>query len=204
MRYKSAELKRKIYDFVNDWKRECGRSPSLKEIADRFGVSRTTIYRYLIEMTNDNIGFSYNGETIETREMNSDNMYLSSAKLVGSIPCGEAETEEEYIEEYINLPASLFGRGDFYILRASGDSMVDAGIDDGDFVVIKKQEYAEIGNIVVALDDENRNTLKRYAGFDDKHFAVLEYMNEAVYPSKQIKVKELQVQGVAKHVIKNL
>lgn len=204
MRSKSLELKRKIYDFVNDWKREYGRSPSLKNIADDMGVSRTTIYRYLVEMNDEGQGLVYTGDTIETRELNSKNMSLSSAKIVGSIPCGEATPEEEYVEEYLNLPASLFGKGDFYILRARGDSMVDIGIDEGDMVVIRKQQRADIGDIVVALDDEGNNTLKRFGGFDKRGHSILEYMNQDVYPDKTIIVKEFVVQGVAQHVIKRL
>lgn len=204
MRSKSLELKKRIYDFVNAWKREYGRSPSLKNIADDMGVSRTTIYRYLVEMNDEGQGLVYTGDTIETRELNSKNMFLSSAKIVGSIPCGEATPEEEYVEEYLNLPASLFGKGDFYILRARGDSMVDVGIDEGDMVVIRKQQKADIGDIVVALDDEGNNTLKRFGGFDKKGSSILEYMNQDVYPDKTIIVKELVVQGVAQHVIKRL
>lgn len=204
MRSKSAALKEKIYDFVNDWKREYSRSPSLKNIADEMGVSRTTIYRYLLEMNEDGQGLTYDGETIETRELNWGNTYLSLAKVVGSIPCGESALEEEYVEDYVNLPASLFGKGEFYILRAKGDSMVDAGIDEGDLVVIRKQQTATEGDIVVALDEENRNTLKRLGGFDDEGNVILEYMNQEVYPDKIITVKELIVQGVAEHVIKKL
>ncbi len=204
MRSKSLELKRKIYDFVNDWKREYGRSPSLKNIADDLGVSRTTIYRYLVEMNDEGQGLVYTGDTIETRELNSENMFLSSAKIVGSIPCGEATPEEEYVEEYLNLPASLFGKGDFYILRARGDSMMDVGIDEGDMVVIRKQQSADIGDIVVALDDGGNSTLKRFGGFDKRGHSILEYMNQDVYPDKMIIVKELVVQGVAQHVIKRL
>lgn len=204
MRYKSLELKKQIYTFVNEWRQAYGKSPSLKNIAEEMGVSRTTIYRYLLEMNDENWGLSYTGDTIETKEFNSENTYLSTAKVVGSIPCGEATPEEEYVEDYINLPASLFGKGEFYILRARGDSMVDAGIDEGDMVVIRKQQTADIGDIVVALDDENCNTLKRFSGFDDEGNAILEYMNQEVYPDKTIIVKELVVQGVAKHVIKKL
>lgn len=112
--------------------------------------------------------------------------------------------EEEYVEDYVNLPASLFGKGEFYILRAKGDSMVDAGIDEGDLVVIRKQQTAAEGDIVVALDEESRNTLKRLGGFDDEGNVILEYMNQEVYPDKIITVKELIVQGVAEHVIKKL
>lgn len=204
MRYKNLELKKQIYKFVNEWRQVSGKSPSLKNIADEMEVSRTTVYRYLLEMNDENWGLTYTGDTIETREFNSENTYLSTAKVVGSIPCGEATPEEEYVEDYINLPASLFGKGEFYILRARGDSMVDAGIDEGDLVVIRKQQTADIGDIVVALDDENCNTLKRFGGFDDEGNAILEYMNQEVYPDKTIIVKELVVQGVAEHVIKKL
>ena len=61
-----------------------------------------------------------------------------SAPLVGSIRCSNPEDEEESIEEYVSLPVSMFGKGDFYILRAKGDSMVDAGIDEDDLLVIER------------------------------------------------------------------
>jgi len=86
MRSKCSELKRNIYDFVNAWRRDNGRSPSLKNIADEMGVSRTTVYRYLLEMNDENWGLTYTGDSIETREFNSENTYLSTAKVVGSIP----------------------------------------------------------------------------------------------------------------------
>lgn len=82
--------------------------------------------------------------------------------------------------------------------------MVDAGIDDGDLVVSKETE-AETGDIVVAMDENNENTLKLYNGIDSvTHEAVLLYCNQKVYPGKEIRHKELFIQGVAKHVIKAL
>ena len=127
MRSKDTMLKKEIYDFVNDWKRDCGSSPSLKKIADQMQVSRTTVYRYLKEMSKDG-DLEYYGTGIDTRELNGANMNLAAAKIVGSIPCGEAQSEEEYIEAYVNLPTALFGKGEFYILHAKGGSMEDAGI----------------------------------------------------------------------------
>ena len=82
--------------------------------------------------------------------------------------------------------------------------MEDAGISDGDLVVIRRQPTAEPGDIVVALVDQDRNTLKRFAGFDSEHRAVLQYMNEEVYPGRTITVDSLVVQGVAHNVIKTL
>lgn len=203
MRSKSSSLKKEIYAFVNGWLRENGSSPSLRNIADSLNVSRTTVYRYLQEMDRDG-AVSYDGNAIETKEQNRRNTKLSAALLVGSIPCGEAVPEEEYVEDYINIPATLFGIGEFYMLRASGDSMEDAGISDGDLVVIRRQPTAEPGDIVVALVDQDRNTLKRFAGFDSEHRAVLQYMNEEVYPGRTITVDSLVVQGVAHNVIKTL
>ena len=203
MRSKDTILKKEIYDFVNGWKRDYGTSPSLKKIADQMQVSRTTVYRYLKEMSEDGV-LDYYGEGIDTKELNGTNMNLAPAIIVGSIPCGEAQSEEQYVEAYVNLPTALFGKGEFYILRAKGDPMEDAGIAEGDLVIILRQPTAEAGDSVVALDYEQQNTLKRFAGFDEKGRAILEYMNEDVYPGKQIIVKELTVQGVAKHVLKSL
>ena len=179
MRSKSIELKREIYDFVNDWKREYSKSPSLKVLADNFGVSRTTIYRYLVEMTEDNMGLIYSADGIETKELNSGNMRLSPAKVVGSIPCGEAQEEEEYVEAYVNLPQNLFGNGDFYILRATGDSMEDAGIFDGDQVLVRKQSTAESGDIVVALMEDGA-TVKTF--YKEKGYYRLQPENDTMDP----------------------
>ena len=100
---------------------------------------------------------------------------------------------------------SLNRKGDFYILRAKGDSMADAGIDEDDLLVIERNCPALEGDIVVALDEDNQNTLKRYAGYDeDSGYYILEYENEERYPGKTIKLRSFQVQGVARHVIKSL
>ena len=161
---------------------------SQEELAAKVYVTRQAVSRW------------ETGETVP----NTETLNLAPAMIVGSIPCGEAQCEEEYVEAYVNLPTALFGKGEFYILRAKGDSMEDAGITEGDLVIILRQPTAEVGDIIVALDDENQNTLKRFAGFDENGYVVLEYMNEAVYPGKVIKVKQLTVQGVAKHVLKSL
>ena len=109
------------------------------------------------------------------------------------------------VEEYVSLPVSMFGNGEFYILRAKGDSMVDAGIEEEDLLVIERNCPASEGDIVVALDPENQNTLKRFAGYDeDSESYLLAYENEKKYPGKVIRVKSFKVQGVARHVIKSL
>lgn len=203
MRSRDPELMKQIHDYIDKFYIAEERTPTTTEIAQTFDLSRSSAYRYLIYLSEaKNIEYE-NGE-IRTAKMGKVNTNRSRAAIVGSIPCGEATTEEEYVEEYINLPEALFGSGEFYILRARGDSMEDAGIYEKDLVVIRRQETAKIGDIVVALTGENENTLKRFGGRDEEGYALLEYQNEEVYPGKIIRVRELQIQGVAKHVIKSL
>ena len=195
---------KEICTYVSDYYRIKRSSPSVSEIAKGVGIAKTTAYRYLVEMNEQGM-ISYYGRTIETPQIDKCVTGYFSAPIVGSIHCGDPETEEEHVEEYVTLPESIFGKGEFYILRASGDSMVDAGIEDKDLVVIKKQSTASVGDIVVALDEDNQNTLKTFDGIDDESgYAILKYENRRKYRNKVIRVRELVVQGVAKHVIKAL
>ena len=146
------------------------------------GISRATAYRYLVAMNESGMLF-YDGKTILTKQAGKCSTGYCSAPVVGSIRCGDPELEEELVEEYVSLPTSIFGEGPFYILRAKGDSMVDAGIAEGDLIVIRRQESAEVGDTVVALDEENENTLKIFGGVDEETGeAILRYANQKKVP----------------------
>lgn len=204
MRSKNPELMKEITTYVSDYFRIKRTSPSVNEIAKAVGIAKTTAYRYLVDM-NERGMISYDGHTIETPQIDKCVSGYFSAPIVGTIQCGDPESEEENVEEYVSLPESIFGKGEFYILRASGDSMVDVGIEDKDLVVIKKQSTASVGDIVVALDEDRQNTLKTFDGIDDSSgYAILKYENRRKYKNKVIRVRELVVQGVAKHVIRAL
>ncbi len=202
MRSKSSKLKEQIVEFVDRYNSANHTSPSIRTIAESIGLAKSSVQSYLIEMDREGM-VSYDGKAVVTKTMS---RFLSGyflAPVVGSIHCGEPGLEDEFIEEYVQLPESVFGKGEFYLLRAHGDSMTDAGIEEGDLVLIRRQSTAEEGNIIVALDENNENTLKQYAGYDKKkHCYVLNYRNSRIYPEKKIEVSELRVQGVAKHVIK--
>ena len=204
MRSKNPELMNAIKEFVNKYYREHHTSPSTQTIGDAVGVTRNTVHRYLVEMDERGI-LAYNKTVQSSEQISKCKTGYFSAPLVGSISCGNPETEEEMVEEYISLPESIFGKGVFYLLRAKGDSMVDAGIEEEDLLVIERNCKASVGDIVVALDPENQNTLKRYAGYDaDEDCYLLAYEHEAKYPGEVIKVRSFHVQGVARHVIKAL
>lgn len=199
MRSKSPELMSQICKYAEQYYLQNGHSPSTTKIAEAVGISRGTAYKYLVEM-DDRGMIKYDGKEIQTpvtKKVNKDN---SQTAIVGSIPCGTPEYEEENVEEYVSLPNAIFGKGDFFILRASGNSMIEAGIDDGDLVVIRKQVSAEEGDIVVALVD-NQNTLKRFYRDEENKKIILHPENKKM---KDIVVDECYIQGVACHVIKSL
>lgn len=205
MRRKDPELMQRISDYIGDYYRQNHSTPTTREISSAMGLAPATGYKYLVEMNKQGLLSYENGEIMDLPKIKKTETGYFSAPLVGSIRCGDPETEEEQVEMYISLPEAIFGKGEFYLLRAVGDSMVDAGISEGNLVLIKKQPDCEVGDIVVALDENNENTLKIYGGIDKKsNKVILRYANEKTYPGKVILVNELVIQGVAKHVIKEL
>ena len=205
MRSKSTELMEQISNYIGDFYRQHHSTPTTREIASAVGLSPAAGYKYLVEMDKRGMLSYENGEITNLPKISKTPTGYFSAPLVGSIRCGDPEREEAEVEMYVSLPEALFGKGEFYLLRAAGDSMEDEDICDGDLVLIRKQPDCEVGDIVVALDENGENTLKIYGGIDKRtKKVILKYANEAVYPGKRILVNELTVQGVARHVIKAL
>ena len=205
MRRRSEETLEYIFGYIEEYYRRNHAAPTVRQIATEVQIAVGTAYNYLVEMERRGMLSYRDGEISGMENMSKVSGDLISVPLVGSITCGDPENETEEVEKYYDLPAGLFGKGEFYLLRATGDSMEDDGIYDGDVVLIEQQKECNIGDIVVALDDENQNTLKRYGGIDKKSKkVVLEYSNEAVYPGKKIYVDFLQIQGVARRVIHEL
>ena len=179
MRTKDQGTLDKILKFVNKYYQDNRVAPTISEVASGVGVARSTTHRYIQELSDRDL-LDYGRGILSAPESAKMKTAYIAAPLVGSIYCGSPEEEEENVEEYVSLPVSLFGKGDFYILRAKGDSMVDAGIAEGDLLVIERNCPASEGDIVVALDQEQQNTLKRYVGFDnDEKCFILAYENEA-------------------------
>ena len=199
MRSKSRELMHGILEYIDTYFFEHHDTPSNSEIADAMSISRSTAYKYLVAMSENGMLDYSNGE-IMTAKMRKVSVNNSTAPILGSIVCGSPEEQEEYVEEYVTLPQSLFGKGEFFILRAYGESMIDAGISPGDLVVIRKQQEARDGDIVVALVD-NSNTLKRFYLDEENHKVILHPENKAM---DDMIYDEVEIQGVAVHVIKAL
>lgn len=117
-----------------------------------------------------------------------------------AIPCGPPNFIDNEIQGFIEIPEKMLGAGEYYILRAKGDSMADAGIADQDLVIIKKQDYAEENQIAVALV-EGEVTLKRVHFDKEKRLIILLPENSEYSP---IVTRECTILGVAVKAIKDL
>lgn len=199
MRHKSFDLMNSIQQYVEKYYITNRHSPSTTEIASEVGIARGTAYKYLVAMKENGM-IQYDGEHIVTDKTEKTDVELTSVAILGSISCGIPQLEEERAEGFVSLPVSMFGRGEFFFLRAKGESMIDAGIDDGDLVLIRKQSEATDGQIVVALV-ENENTLKRFYMDKENHCIRLHPENKEM---KDIIVASCEIQGVAVKVIKSL
>lgn len=199
MRRKSEELMKQIQEFSEGFYQRNLRSPYMSEIGAALGIAKSTAQKYLVEMNARGM-LSYHAGEIVTEKIQKVDTSITSMGILGSVSCGTPDLAEEYVEQYVSFPTALFGKGEFFILRANGESMIGAGIDDGDLVVVRKQSEANEGQIVVALI-ENETTLKRLY-FDPKTYeVVLHPENERFH---DIRVKSCVIQGVAVHVLKSL
>lgn len=201
MRTKNPELLSAIEKFIKDYLDEYGSSPSVQEIADGTGMSKTNAYRYITYMQEQNLlGFNGGHRSIVTKEEKQTRQQSIRVPVLGAVSCGIPKLAEENIEEYVRLPVALFGKGDFYLLRANGDSMIEAGIDDGDLVLIRQQSTADEGQIVVALM-EDEATLKRFYPEPENGIIRLHPENHTM---EDIIVENCIIQGVAVKVLKDL
>ena len=134
MREKSAEIMNKIKSYTEEYCFREKRSPTIRNIAENLGISKSSVSRYLMDMDAKGI-VSYNGKSITTPKTRLTKDKMICVPIIGNIHCGYPTYEEENFEEYVALPEVIFGVGEFFILRARGDSMKDVGILENDLVV---------------------------------------------------------------------
>lgn len=197
MQHKNEENFKVLANFIDDYWDRFDVSPTDRIIAEGTGLSKSTVGRYLQEMRSQGI-ISYDGRRCyKTTRQKAAKIKVP---IFGRVTCGIPKYAEENIEEYVSLPVSLFGEGDFYLLRAVGESMVNAGIDSGDLVLVQRQETAESGQIVVALIDDEA-TLKRYYPEPQKNRIRLHPENDTM---EDIYTDRCMIQGIVVKVIKDL
>jgi repressor LexA len=221
-----AERKQKILECISQAVAERGYPPSVREIADQVGLASTSaVHHHLLALEREGLlergshssralrltarGAAELGQAarrplpIERGRVTPFRMPverdLLALPVIGEIAAGQPI--EAYAEgaETLEVPRSLQARDDSYVLRVRGKSMIDALIDDGDYVVVQPQATARDGVIVVALLEDNGVTLKRF--YREKDRIRLQPANSEMEP---IYASEVQVQGKVVGVIRRL
>ncbi|HEX8759847.1 MAG TPA: transcriptional repressor LexA [Pseudonocardiaceae bacterium] len=172
---------RRVLEVIRDWVQRCGYPPSVREIGEAVGLTSTSSVAHQLRALERKgylrrdpnrpraVGVRPAESTLETSEVSGG----SSARptptfvpVVGRIAAGGPVLAEQAIEDVFPLPKEIVGEGSLFLLRVAGDSMVEAAITDGDWVVIRQQPTAENGDIVAAMIDGEATvkTFKRRDG----------------------------------------
>ena len=172
-----------IYKYIKDFLKMKGYPPSVREIGEKVGLSSSsTVHSYLHMLEAD--GKIHRDPTKPRAiEIIGENPWENMLRvpLVGKVAAGIPITAEENIEEVFNVPASLLGtQDDTFMLRVQGESMINAGIYDGDYIFVKEQNTARNGEIVVALVENEEATVKRI--FFEKNRVKLQPENDTMEP----------------------
>jgi len=199
-----TEKQEAVLKFIEEYQMAYGKSPTLREMRENFGVSSdNSILKHLKAL--EEKGFIHKDDTPRGIQLLSSikeklDMVSESVKLpvLGFVPAGGPVITDEYVNGYMTVGEELAKNSkDFFLLTVTGNSMIDAGIFEGDLVVVNKKKEPRDGDIVIALVD-NANTVKRFIKKDGKVYLKAEnkdYSN--IYPEN-----ELTVQGVVTALIR--
>lgn len=197
-----TKRQKEIFDFIKKYGSKYGYPPTVREIGKAVGLtSSSTVHAHLANLE------KYGVLRRDPTKPRALEVLVGKAReairprglpLVGRVAAGQPVVAEENIEDYVQVPGLIGGEQGEYLLRVTGDSMVDAGIMDGDLVVVEPRETARNGEIVVALL-EDEATVKRF--YKDADHIRLQPENEAMEP---IRTKDAQILGRVVGVMRNL
>jgi repressor LexA len=197
-----TKRQKEIFDFIRRYAQKYGYPPTVREIGKAVGLtSSSTVHAHLSNL--EKIGLLRRDPT----KPRAIELLVDKAKkamrrpglpIVGQVAAGAPILAEENIEEYVELPEELGGDEGDYVVRVQGDSMRDAGILEGDYVVVKQSKQAADGEIVVALLGDEA-TVKRF--YREKDKIRLQPANKAYKPIRSADVELLgKVVGVYRRV----
>jgi len=197
-----TKRQQEIFDFIKRYSSRHGYPPTVRDIGKAVGLaSSSTVHAHLANL--EKVGLLRRDPTKPRAiELMVDRakraIGRSGLPLVGQVAAGQPVLAEENIEEYVEVPGLAGGQDGEYLLRVRGDSMKDAGILEGDHVVVRPQSTAKDGQIVVALVGEEA-TIKRF--FKEADHVRLQPENPAMEPIRSREVRVLgRVVGVMRKV----
>lgn len=194
MNCKYGQTRDKILAFINERLRENLPSPTYQEICAHVGLkSKSSVYDYIKELEESGVISNYCRRGVKVNRK-------VQVPVVGSIACGIPSYAEQNVEDFDEIIKAELKGDDYFMLRASGESMTGVGIHDGDLVIIKRQNYARDGQIVVALVGDEA-TLKRIK-IDKKNKKVILHPENPDF--SDMVFDNVDIQGVAVKVLSDL
>jgi len=197
-----TKRQQEVFDFIKKYSAKYGYPPTVRDIGKAIGLtSSSTVHAHLANL--EKIGLLRRDPSkpraIELLVGKAKRAVAGGLPLVGRVAAGAPVLAEENIEEYVEIPALAGGDEGEYVLTVTGDSMIKAGIHDGDHVVVRIAETALDGEIVVALVGDSEVTVKRFFREDDH--VRLEPENDVLEPIRSTEVTVLgKVVGVLRRV----
>jgi repressor LexA len=199
---KLTKRQQEIFDFIKQYSGRHGYPPTVRDIGKAIGLtSSSTVHAHLANL--EKLGLVRRDPTKPRAlellgEAARKITGPSGLPVVGRVAAGSPILAEENIEDYVEVPPIAGGDDGEYVLRVAGDSMVDVGILDGDYVIVHRQQTADNGEIVVALVGEEA-TVKRY--FRESDHVRLQPENATMEPIRTRDVAVLgKVVGVCRRV----
>ncbi len=180
--------RQQILTFIADSQRDRGYPPSVREIGEAVGLtSSATVHTHLAVLQREGylvrdpskpraIQVRYDPESTQSMATSA----VRNVPLVGDVAAGTGILAHQNVEELLPMPEQFTGKGPTFMLRVQGDSMMDAGIFSGDYVVVQEQRVAENGDVVVAGIPDDEATVKTFSRKDDK--IILTPANPAFQP----------------------
>ncbi|MDD4466811.1 MAG: transcriptional repressor LexA [Patescibacteria group bacterium] len=194
-----TKKQKEVYDFIEEQIAENGYAPSLPEIRDHFQISAvSTVHEHVTSLVKKGLlkrakNVSRSLELVGQRFTD-----MMEVPLVGVIAAGKPIEAIEIPDQVVEIAKDRrFQGGELYALKVHGNSMIGDGIFDGDFAIIKKQDYAADGDTVVAVIDDNEATLKRF--YREKNRIRLQPANPTFSP---IYRKEVEIRGIVVKIIR--
>jgi repressor LexA len=194
---KISHRQQAILEFIKTEVKDKGYPPSVREIGEAVGLaSSSTVHGHLERL--EKKGMIRRDPTkpraieILGTDAGAANFATSVARvpLIGKVTAGVPIMATENIEDYFPLPAQYVGDYNVFMLSVVGDSMIEAGIHDGDYVIVRQQQTANNGEIVVAMTDDDEATVKRF--YKEKDHIRLQPENSALQP---ILLKQVSILG---------
>ncbi|OCA89292.1 repressor LexA [Bacillus sp. FJAT-27225] len=203
---KISKRQQEILDFIKGEVKKKGYPPSVREIGEAVGLaSSSTVHGHLerLEMKGLIRRDPTKPRAIEILEMEESytpQVRVVNVPVVGRVTAGQPITAVENVEEYFPLPERMVPSDEqVFMLEIMGESMIEAGILDGDYVIVKQQQTANNGDIVVAMTPEDEATCKRF--YKEKDYFRLQPENSTMEP---IILREVSILGKVIGVYRNI